>query len=109
MRKVRDFDAELKALADKQRALKAKRLQQLGELVLATGAEALTFEQLAGALLEAAESNAQAKEAWRQRGAAFFRKRFATGRGAARRNARDANQSEAGGLFAQSSAPQMRS
>lgn len=31
MRKVRDYDAELKALGDKARALKAKRVEQLGD------------------------------------------------------------------------------
>src|SRR3546814_16445108 len=41
MRKVRDYDAELKALGDKARALKAKKVQQLGELVTSTGADAL--------------------------------------------------------------------
>src|SRR3546814_7972030 len=30
MRKVRDYDAELKALGDKARALKAKKVQQIG-------------------------------------------------------------------------------
>ena len=39
MRKVRDYDAELKALGDKARALKAKRVEQLGQLVAATGAD----------------------------------------------------------------------
>ena len=38
MRKVRDYDAELKALGDKARALKARKVQQLGELVMSTGA-----------------------------------------------------------------------
>src|SRR3546814_1376525 len=33
MRKVRDYDAELRALGDKARTLKAKKVQQLGELV----------------------------------------------------------------------------
>jgi chromosome segregation and condensation protein ScpB len=105
MRKVRDFDAELKALADKQRALKAKRIQQLGELVLATGAEGLSIEQLAGALLEAVEAKADAKEAWRGRGVDFFRKRTKAGGG----GARDQSQSEASELFAQPSASQTRS
>jgi len=109
MRKVRDFEAELKALSDKQRTLKAKRIQQLGELVLATGAEALTIEQLAGVLLEAVEAKAEAKEAWRGRGAAFFQQRSKASRGAARRDARDPNQFEAGGQFAQSAPDQTRS
>jgi hypothetical protein len=53
MRKVRDYDAELKALGDKARALKAKKVQQLGELVTSTGADALDLDVLAGALLAA--------------------------------------------------------
>jgi hypothetical protein len=109
MRKVRDFDAELKALADKQRALKAKRIQQLGELVLATGAEALSIEQLAGALLEAVEAKAEAKEACRRRGADFFRKRTKTGHGTARGSSGNTSEAEAGGLFAQPPASQTRS
>ena len=73
MRKPRDFDSELKALADKAKQLKERRVQQLGELVIATGADATDAETLAGALLVIAESSdAQKKEAWRKRGAAFF-------------------------------------
>lgn len=73
MRKPRDYDAELKALTDKARQLKLRRITQLGELVIATGADALAAEVLAGALLEAATmSDAARKEAWRGRGAAFF-------------------------------------
>ena len=56
MRKPRDFDAELKALEDKARELKARKVQQLGELVIATGADALTPEELAGALSVLAET-----------------------------------------------------
>ena len=73
MRKPRDFDSELKALADKAKQLKERRVQQLGELVIATGADTTDAEMLAGALLVIAEtSEAQRKEAWRKRGAAFF-------------------------------------
>jgi hypothetical protein len=76
MRKVRDYDAELKALGDKARALKARRIAQLGQLVTATGAEALDAETLAGVLLDAvASTDPQAKEAWRAKGAAFFQRR----------------------------------
>ncbi len=56
MRKPRDYDAELKALDDKARQLKARKRDQLGELVIATGADTLPIEQLAGALLLAAEA-----------------------------------------------------
>ena len=73
MRKPRDFDSELKALADKAKQLKERRVQQLGELVIATGADATDAETLAGALLVIAETNeAQRKEVWRKRGVAFF-------------------------------------
>ena len=76
MRKVRDYDAELKALGDKARTLKAKKVQQLGELVTSTGADARDLDVLAGALLAAVESSdADAKEAWRSRGAAVFQGR----------------------------------
>ncbi len=76
MRKVRDYDAELKALGDKARTLKAKKVQQLGELVTSTGADALDLDTLAGALLAAGESaDANEREAWRSLGAAFFQGR----------------------------------
>lgn len=73
MRKPRDIDSELKALADKARHLKERRVLQLGELVTATGADASDAETLAGALLElAGNGDAARKESWRKRGAAFF-------------------------------------
>lgn len=81
MRKPRDFDAELKALDDKAKELKSRKVQQLGELVIATGADALTADELAGALIVLAETtDAAKKEAWAKRGTAFFRgksRRFA--------------------------------
>ncbi len=81
MRKPRDFDAELKALGDKARDLKSRKVQQLGELVIATGADALNANELAGALIVLAETKEAGKrEAWARRGAAFFQSR-------ARRNA----------------------
>ena len=73
MRKPRDYDAELKALDDKARQLRQRRVQQLGELVVACGADALSPEHLAGALLGMSEiKDAGTKEGWRKRGAAFF-------------------------------------
>lgn len=73
MRKPRDFDAELKALAEKAKLLEERRVQQLGELVIGTGADSIDAETLAGALLVIAETNDPAKkESWRKRGAAFF-------------------------------------
>ena len=74
MRKPRDFDSELKVLTDKAKMLKARKVQQLGELVIATGADALDVDALAGALLVIVENkDGSKKEAWRNRGAAFFR------------------------------------
>ncbi|WP_419808597.1 conjugal transfer protein TraD [Sphingomonas sp.] len=75
MRKLRDFDSELKLLGDKARLLKERKLHQLGELVIATGADALSVEHLAGLLLSGVETqDAAAKEAWRKRGAVFFQR-----------------------------------
>lgn len=74
MRKPRDIDAELAALAERAAALKARRVTQLGELVIASGADALGAEILMGALSAvAAETNNQTRSHWRRRGEAFFR------------------------------------
>lgn len=76
MRKVRDYDAELKALSDKARTLKARKVEQLGALVAATGADALDPAILTGVLLDAVGSkDEQAKEGWARQGAAFFQRR----------------------------------
>jgi hypothetical protein len=74
MRKPRDFDSALQVLTDKTKALKENKRRQLGELIVATGADALDMETLAGGLLAMVETNdASQKEAWRKQGAAFFR------------------------------------
>lgn len=74
MRKVRDFDAELKALNDRAKLLKARKIQQFGELIEATGADALEPDLLAGALLAAvAEKDKAATSTWSRQGAQFFR------------------------------------
>lgn len=83
MRKPRDFDAELKALDHKAKQLKARKQSQLGELVQATGADALGMEELAGAMLAAVAAERATREAWRKRGAAFFHKEGAGTRSAA--------------------------
>ena len=76
MRKPRDFDAELLALNDRAKSLKERKVRQLGELVAATGADALDAETLAGGLLAMMESvDAARKESWRKRGRAFFQRR----------------------------------
>jgi hypothetical protein len=73
MRRPRDFDAELQALTDKAKALKAKKRDQLGGLVMLTGADTLSLEELVGALFDAAVADTARKETWRKSGAAFFR------------------------------------
>jgi len=95
MRRPRDYDAELQALTDKAKALKTKKQGQLGELVIATGADGLPIEQLAGALLDAVGADAARKEAWRKSGAAFFRGDGARARKDAGRNPGGASASEA--------------
>ena len=93
MRKPRDFDLELKALTDKAKLLKQRKVQQLGELVIATGADAFDVDVLAGALLAAAENKDGIKQgAWRTRGIAFFR---GTSRKAARGTQRDSKDDNA--------------
>ena len=80
MRKPRDFDAELKALEDKARHLKSRKVLGLGELVIATGADVLSADELAGALMVLIETkDAGKREAWAKRGAEFFQGRSRSG------------------------------
>jgi hypothetical protein len=75
MRKPRDFDGELKALQDKARDLKSRKVLGIGELVIATGADSLSADELAGALIVLTETKDPGKrEAWAKRGATFFQK-----------------------------------
>lgn len=105
MRKPRDFDAELKALEDKARELKNRKVQQLGELVIATGADALTTEELAGALVALAETkDAGKREAWAKRGAGFFQRRSRRAAPTSDRNAGGASTQPGGAQPASGSA-----
>jgi hypothetical protein len=89
MRKPRDIDSELKALEAKAKILKERRVRQLGELVIATGADTLDADILAGALLGMATTkDASMKEGWRKAGAGFFQ------RGARQSPSRSERQSE---------------
>lgn len=73
MRKPKDFDSELKALDERAKQLRTRKLQQLGELVVATGADALPLDMLTGALLAATGAkDAAVREGWRTQGATFF-------------------------------------
>ncbi|MEZ2331812.1 conjugal transfer protein TraD [Mesorhizobium sp. RCC_202] len=108
MRKPRDFDAELKALENKARELKTRKVQQLGELVIATGADQLSTDELAGALVAITETKDTAKrEAWAKRGVMFFESRPRRAAPASQRNLRGApaqpggTQSPAGGTGSQ--------
>ncbi|WP_269713927.1 conjugal transfer protein TraD [Caulobacter sp. NIBR2454] len=74
MRKPRDIDAELAALARRTKTLKARKVVQLGELVVSTGADTLDVETLAGALLSAVKAADGEREGWRRLGADHFRK-----------------------------------
>ncbi len=89
MRKPRDFDTELKALEDKARELKTRKVRQLGELVIATGADQLSTDELAGALVAIAETKDTAKrDAWAKRGVTFFESGSRRGAPASQRNLR---------------------
>ncbi len=75
MRKPRDFDAQLKALNENARQLKDRKIRQYGDLIIATGADALDIETLAGAMVLITEqADSARKESWRRKGEAFFRK-----------------------------------
>ncbi|TAJ70419.1 MAG: conjugal transfer protein TraC [Phenylobacterium sp.] len=84
MRKPRDIDAELRALSDKAKGLKARKITQLGELVAATGADSLDADILAGVLIAAVEAKGgEVTEGWRRRGEAFFQRQGRTSGSAA--------------------------
>jgi len=94
MRKPRDFDSALRALTDKTKALRENKRRQLGELIVATGADAFDIEVLAGGLLTMVGANdAVQTESWRRRGAAFFRK---TARRSANKSGGDPKSAQAG-------------
>ena len=87
MRKPRDFDSELKALTDKTKLLKDRKVRQLGELIIATGADGLDPNVLTGALLGIVETtDANAREGYRARGAAFFRRQTRSAGGRTQRD-----------------------
>jgi hypothetical protein len=75
MRKPRDFDNALKTLTDKAKALQQTKRRQLGELIVATGADGLDIETLAGGLLAMVQTkDAAQKHLWKKQGEEFFRK-----------------------------------
>ena len=88
MRKPRDFDSEMKALNERAKLLKERKLHQLGELVIACGADALPIDVLAGVMLAAIEAKDTATvEGWCTQVATFFQ---STMRSTPRRNRGDA-------------------
>ncbi len=73
MRKPKDIHQQLQALNERAQRLKARRVRDLGELVIATGADRLDMEMLAGALVAAAgERQAAVQQRWARSGRAFF-------------------------------------
>lgn len=76
----KDYNTELKALQQRQRILRHKHVQQLGELVMATRADALDPETLAGMLLAAVSADKAERSVWQSAGT-----RFLAGRTRARR------------------------
>ncbi len=82
MAAFKDYNAEMKALQQRARDLRHKHSQQLGDLVVATGADALDPPTLAGVLLAAVGANKSERAAWQTDGA-----RFLEGRTRARRKA----------------------
>lgn len=92
MRKPRDYDSDMKALRDRAQLLKTRKVQQLGELVIATGADVLPVEQLAGTLLAAGDMQDPAVlKGWNERGDAFFQSRTRRTARGNRENARGAS------------------
>ncbi len=76
MRKPVELNSQIKALREKTLALQERQKAQWGELVLATGADAMPLEALAGALLAAVKQAGEKPEAvarWAETGEAFFR------------------------------------
>ncbi len=74
-RTPRDYDAELQALMEKAKKVKNQKTVQLGELVQIVGADTLSFETLAGVLIEAVEqAKGQPEKAagWTEAGKTFF-------------------------------------
>lgn len=75
MHKPSDVTSELKALAERSRALRARHAQQWGDLLLALKADELGPEVVAGMLLELRPIPAQTEAAWRRAGAAWLQER----------------------------------
>ncbi|MFD0847272.1 conjugal transfer protein TraD [Sphingosinicella xenopeptidilytica] len=91
MRRPRNYDAEMKLLADKAKALQDRKLRELGQLVTATDADALGIDVLAGVLVNAAATTDMVqREEWHTAGAAFFLRGKHAPAGAAKGTARRA-------------------
>lgn len=84
MTKTHDISAELQALQDRARQLKARQKAEIGRAILATGAEQVfSPDELIGLVLaglEQASANPAAREGWRRRGEAFRRKASGSGK-----------------------------
>ena len=99
MRKPKDFDAQLKALAEKAKALKDNKLHRLGELVVATGADAIDMGTLAGGLLAmTATTDSTQRAAWKKAGEEMFRKGLRPAKAGASANRESAQAGNSGGV-----------
>jgi hypothetical protein len=82
MRMIKDYEARLTALNKLKTSIIAKKVQQLGQLVIATGLGDLEPEVIAGIMLHAmAKADSERMEHWRAKGAAFFLSRSRKPRG----------------------------
>ena len=95
-RKPHDNDPELKALADRRKAMIAQRKTRLGEVLQLSGADGvLDFDQIAGLVRDSLERLAKdpgLAEVWRRKGQEYFRQGRAGARGdTGRTDAHDAN------------------
>lgn len=103
MRKPRDYDADLKVLEDKAKTLRTRKVMQHGELIAATGADAIDPDLLAGGLIALAKlTDGKRKEELREIGAAFFRR-------STRKAPRGAARGDRGGEPSEGDAPPSRS
>jgi len=100
-----DNSAEMKATAERRKALVAQRKTRLGELLQSTGADGtLDFDQIAGLLrdgLERLDHNPGLAEVWRHKGQEHFRR----GRAGLRRPAGPGRLHDAGGTDGTGSDP----
>jgi len=94
---VCNFHAEAEILGERVRKTKMRRLEHLGVLVTATGADSLSSATLVGALLHVVDIiDIDQRETWAAAGAAFFQRPPHPARRTARRGRASADQDSRG-------------